>query len=52
MHLSPPPPGSLGCCPFLGGGSDVVDLLFYIPSIVCGGSMLVYVLVFITLCPF
>ena len=26
MHLSPPPlPGGLGCYPFLGGGSVVVD---------------------------
>ena len=32
MHLSPPPPppapGDLGCCPFQGGGSAVVDFLF------------------------
>ena len=26
MHMSPPYPGSLGCCPLSGGGS-VVDLL-------------------------
>ena len=27
MHLSPPPlRGGLGCCPFLGGGSVVVDM--------------------------
>ena len=44
--------GSLGCCPFLGGGSVVVDLLFYVPPIVYGGSVLVFVLVCITLCPF
>ena len=29
----------------------VVDLLFYVPHIVCGGSVLVFVLVCITLCP-
>ena len=34
------------------GGSVVVDLLFYVPSIVCKGSVLVLVLVYITLCPF
>ena len=50
MHLSPPHPVSLGCCLFLGGGSVVVDLLFYVPPIVCAGSVLVFVLVFITLC--
>ena len=32
--------------------SVVVDLLFYVPPIVCGGSVLVFVLVCITLCPF
>ena len=41
MHLSPPPPGSLGCCPFLGGGSVVVDFLFIVTPIlgVCNCSM-------------
>ena len=41
MHLSPPSPGSLGCCPFLGGGSVVVDLLFIVTPIVgvCNCSM-------------
>ena len=29
MHLSPPL-GILGCCPFLGGGSVVVDFLFIV----------------------
>ena len=30
-----PPPGSLGCCPFKGGGYVVVDLLFmYFPLFV------------------
>ena len=27
------------CCPFLGGGYVVVDLSFYVPPMVCGGSM-------------
>ena len=45
-------PGSLGFCPFYGGGSVVVDLLFYVLPIVCGGSVLVFVLLCITLCPF
>ena len=30
----------------------IVDLLFYVPPIVCGDSVLVFVLVFVTLCPF
>ena len=35
MHLMPPP-CSLDCCPFFkGGGSFVVDLLLYVPPIVC-----------------
>ena len=40
MHLSPPP-GGLGCCPFEGGGSVVVDLLFIVTPIVgfCNCSM-------------
>ena len=33
-------------------GSVVVDLLFCVPLIVCGGSALVFVLVCINLCPF
>ena len=33
-------------------GSVVVSLLFYVPPIACGGSVLVFVLVCITLCPF
>ena len=33
-------------------GSVVVDLLFYVPLIVCGGSAFVFVLVCINLCPF
>ena len=37
----PPPPGDLGCCPFWGGGSVVVDLLFIVTPIVgvCNCSM-------------
>ena len=44
--------GGFGWCPFLGGGSVVVDLLFNVVVIVCGGSVFVFVLVCITLCPF
>ena len=45
MHISPP--GGLGCHPFLRNGSVVVDKLFYVPSIVWGGFVLVF-----TVCPF
>ena len=39
--FKPPPPDGLGCCPFYGGGSVVVDLLFIvIPMVgVCNCSM-------------
>ena len=39
----PPPPGGLGFCPFLGGGSVVVDFLFIVTPIVgvCNCSMFV-----------
>ena len=47
MHLSPSR-GILGCCPFIGGGSVVVDLIFYIPLNVSWESVLVFVLVCIT----
>ena len=42
VHLRPPipSPGGPGCCPFQDGVSTVVDLLFYVPPIVCGGSCL------------
>ena len=40
-------PGGLGCRPFLGSGSVVVDLLFYVPLIICKGSVLDFVFVFI-----
>ena len=44
MDLSPPPPPpGLGCCPFLGGGSVVVDLLFNVLPIGCVGSVFVFV---------
>ena len=35
------PPGGLGCCPFWGGGSVVVDFLFIVAPIVgvCNCSM-------------
>ena len=51
MH-SPPPTRSLGCCLFQGGGSVVFYLLSYVPTIVCGGFVLGFVLICITLCPF
>ena len=40
MHLSSSP-GGLGCCPFLGGGSVLADLLFIVTPIVgvCNCSM-------------
>ena len=42
------PPGGLGCCPFYGGGSVVVNLLFGVLPIGCGGQCLS--LLCITLC--
>ena len=45
-------PGGLGCCPFKCGGFVVFDLLFNVRPIVCGSSVLVFVLLCITLCPF
>ena len=50
MHLNPP--GSLGYYTFYGGGSFVRDQLFYVLPIVCEGSVLVFVLVYVALCPF
>ena len=47
MHLSPPLPGGLGCCPFQGGGSVVVDFLFIVTPIV-GVCNLFYVLLYVT----
>ena len=48
MHLSPPPSG-LDCCPYYGGGSDVVDLLFIVTLIVgvCNCSMFCCMLLYI-----
>ena len=34
-----------------GGGSVVFGILFNVPPNVCGGSLLVFVLVCVTLCP-
>ena len=51
MHLSPPlpPPDGLGCCPFLGDGSVVVDLLFIVtPNVgVCNCSMFCCMLLYV-----
>ena len=33
------------------GGSVVVDLLLYVPPIVCGGSVFVFVLAYVAMCP-
>ena len=35
MHETPTS-GGVGCCPFLGGGSVFVDLLFYLPPFFVG----------------
>ena len=40
-------PNGLGCC----GGYIVVNILFNVLPIVCGGSVFVLVLLLITLCP-
>ena len=42
----------LGCCPFLCGGSVVVDSLFYAHNLVRGGSMCWFLFCYITMCPF
>ena len=49
MHLSPPPLGGLGCCPSLGGGSVVVDLLFIVTPIVgvCNCSLFCCTLLYV-----
>ena len=43
------PPGGLGCCPFLGGGSVVVDFLFIVTPIVgvCISSMFCCTLLYV-----
>ena len=48
MHLSPPP-RCLGCCPFLGGGSVVVDFLFVVTPVVgvCNCSMFCCTLLYV-----
>ena len=47
MHLSPP--GGLGCCPFYGDGSVVVDFLFIVTPIVgvCNCSMFCCTLLYV-----
>ena len=47
MHLSPP--GGLGCCPFSGGGSVVVDFFFIVTPIlgVCNRSMFCCTLLYV-----
>ena len=42
-------PGGIGCCPFLGGGSDVVDFLFIVTPIVgvCNCSMFCCTLLYV-----
>ena len=45
------PPVAWAAVRFCGGGSVLVDLLLYETSIVYGGPVLVFGLVFITLCP-
>ena len=43
------PPGGLGCCPFYGGGSVVVDFLFIVTPIVgvCNCSMFCCTLLYV-----
>ena len=48
MHCSP----TLGCCPCLGGGSVLVDLLFNVLPIVCGNSVFAFILLCIALSTF
>ena len=45
----PPPPDDLGCCPFQGGGSVVVDFLFIVTPIVgvCNCSMFCCTLLYV-----
>ena len=52
MHLSPRR-HCLGCCPFWGGASLVVDDADLLVNVllIMGGSVFVFVLVCITLCP-
>ena len=50
MYLSPPVAWTVVCSMVV--VCVVVDLLFYVPPVVCGGSVLVFVLVCMTFCPF
>ena len=47
--FSPPPPLWLGCCPFCGDGSVVVDFLFIVTTImgVCNCSMFCCTLLYV-----
>ena len=47
MHFKPP--GGLGCCPLYGGGSVVVDFLFFVTPIleVCNCSMFCCTLLYV-----
>ena len=48
-HCSRPLPGGLGCCPFQGGDSVVVDFLFIVSPIlgVCNCSMFCCTLLYV-----
>ena len=46
MHLTP---SGLGCFTLEGGGSVVVDSLFIVAPIVCGGSVLIHCLLLLLL---
>ena len=37
--IYPPSPGGKGCCLFEGSGSVVLNSLFCVPTITCGGSV-------------
>ena len=39
MRLSTSTPSGLDCCPFYGFGSFIVDSLFIVAPIFCGGSV-------------
>ena len=47
---APPPPVGLGCCPFKGDGSVVIDLLFNVLPIVCGISVFLSLFCYALLC--
>ena len=58
MHLSHPSPSGFRYCPFEGGGYVVVDSLFIVIPIVCGGFvfgpwfLMQYSVFFLDLLPF